>query len=586
MANIMNQVLPVAGLERPLQSVQPERPSGDKFSDHLDRTLQDQRAHDTKVGLKQRESRRAAAERIAGREDRPEKVSSEGDQDGTVAEILALFMQDLQQMAQDNGLGVGEWVTTLDDGQDFLPGLATNAGMSEMDLIALTERFQTEDGSLDLPSFFQSLQEHFEGFQATLPVLVPETELPQLESLLTKMGMSQEQLTQITESMLVGDEQIDLGKLNEALLAFLNNEKEGEQTLPVTLSESEVEQLQDLLGKIGLDLGKQLELLPEPLLGKEVVLSLERLQNILDEGITQAQMATPRVDLAAFLKNLESVMQSATFVDQSAGIAPLVQNSLVDVYKNLVAMLDDMQRRFDEGLAQEDSLFTEDVDKWRAGVAERIASLTGMDVDDIKVQTGRVVEGSVLPDTSSSSAQTTTTHTGISPTSQFQSVDQAISVQGGSDQPAPNRHFSSQQQQQIFNQLSLAVARGMKSGEHHLTLRLHPVELGDVKVDLVLKGGEISAHFNIASSRVKETLEASMDEFRQEMEQKGINIGALNVSVGGQDDPTETFQRFEMAWSGERLQAETLADIPDAILYHHGLKEQYANPEQGVNLFV
>ncbi len=585
MANIMNPVLPMGGIERSAPPVKVEIPSGDKFSDHLDRKLQGQRAHNDKVGVAQREARRESVERVSGKEQRAEKADNDAGRDSTAAEFLALFMQDLQQVAQDNGLGVGEWVTDI-DGQDFFQGLAANAGMSEVDLIALTERFQAEDGSLDLPSFFQALQGHFEGFKPDAGVLVPETELPQLESLLTKMGMSQEQLATLTNKVLVGDGQIDLGKLHEALTVLLANETESGALLPVTLSEAEVEGLQDLLSKIGLSLGGQLELLPEPLLGREVVLSLERLQNILEEGVTQAQMAAPKVDLAAFLKDLELVMQSATFVDKSAGIAPLVQNSLVDVYKNLVAMLDDMQKRFDEGRAQEESLLGEDVEKWRAGVSERLASLTGMDADNIKVQTGRVVEGSVVPDASTATAQTTSVHTGIASTTQPQSVDQAIAANNASDQPAPTRHFSTQQQQQIFNQLSLAVARGVKNGEHHLTLRLHPVELGDVKVDLVLKGGEISAHFSIANSRVKETLETSMDEFRQEMEQKGFDLGALNVSVGGQDDPSEAFQRFEVAWSGERLQAETLEDIPDAILYHHGLKEQYANPEQGVNLFV
>lgn len=584
MANIMNPILPVAGVERAAPPAKAERPSGDKFSDHLDRKLQDQRSNNDKIGLKQREARHAASERTSRQKQLQDEVKP--DADAPAAEILAFFMQDLQQVADDNGFGIGEWVTSIED-EGFLEGLAANAGMSDIDLIALTEKFQTEDGSLDLPSFFQMMQDHFEDFKMDTGVLVPETELPQLESLLGKMGLTQEQLASLSEQVVAGDGQIDLDALNKQLLALLGTDASLEQVQPITLSDTEVEQLQALLSKAGMNLGDQIDLLPEPLLGEDVVLSMERLQAMLDKAVQTAQDASPKVDLAAFLKDLESVMQDAKFIDQSAGIAPLVQNSLVDVYKNITKMFDEMQKRFDEGLALEEGASGEDIDKWRAGVADRLANLTGMDAADIKVQRVLATEGgqssvSVTAATGGTSDQTVL----MSGTHQPQSVEQSIAANTGNDQPLPTRHFTTQQQHQIFNQLSLAVARGMKSGEHHLTLRLHPVELGDVKVDLVMKGDEISAHFNIANSKVKETLETSLDEFRQEMEQKGFNLGALNVSVGGQDQPDETWQRFEMAWSGERLQAETLEDLPDTALYQRGMNQQYASQEQGVNLFV
>jgi flagellar hook-length control protein FliK len=586
----MNSVFPVGGVDRSAPPVKTTQASGEKFADHLDRTLHDQSSHNDKIGVRRRQEKQASAERKSAdknRVDQEGKAEHQDNADAEAAATLAFFMQDLRQVAENNGLGVGEWVASMED-SDFMVDMAAHAGMSELDLQALVENFQAADGSLDLASFFQSMQEHFEGFENNPEVLLPETDLPLLESLLAKMGMDAEQLAAFSDQAVTGDGQFDLAAFTEALMAMLNEAGNGQQILqPVTLSDAEVQQLQDLLGKTGLNLGEQLEMLPEPLLGKDVTLSLERLQAMLDQSVNKAQSEMPKIDLVAFLQDLESVMQDSTFVDQSAGITPLVQNSLVDAYKNLLDMFEEVQNRFDEGLTLDEMALEGDRNKWRAGVVERLAELTGKDPADIKIQNGLAAEGHSSSGLSVSGGEGTLEQTGLS-----LSPDQAIfgdhngSSVLGKEQLSPLRHFPAQQHQQIMNQLSLAVARGMKSGEYHLTLRLHPAELGDVKVDLVMQGDEITAHFNMASSKVKETLESSMDDFRQDMEQKGFNLGEIHVSVGGQNDSAETWQRFEMAWSGERLQAETLEDLPDTIMYQQGMHEQYASQKQGVNLFV
>ncbi len=587
MANIMNPVFPVGGVERTAPPVKPDQKSGDKFSDHLDRKMQDRTSREDKVGLKRRQEGRQSSKRAAVEKERdvaaPKKKPGS---DAEAAGALALFMQDLQQIAQSPELGVGEWIVPVEDG-DFMQEFAAHSGMSELDLLALAEKFQAEDGSLDLPSFFNALGEHFADFETNPGVLIPETEFPLLASLLEKMGLSNEQLQLLSDKAVVGDGQLDLAIFTESLAELQGGGASGPEDLlqPVTLSKAEVQQLQDLLGKVGLQLGEQLELLPEQLFGKDVILSMERLQSMLEQGVNEAESAFPKVDLAAFLQDLEKVMEGAKFVDQSAGISPLVQNSLVDAYKNLLDMFEAVQERFKEGLADEEMVFSGDIEKWRAGVVERLAALTGVDPKHISVESLGVSSLEVTGETPVPVTEMLTPVAGGG--GQAVTVDPAsVHVASPADQPPPVRHFIPGQQQQIFDQLGLAIGRGLKSGEHHLVLRLHPVELGEVKVDLVMRGEEISAHFKIENSKVKETLESSMEEFRQSMEQKGFTLGSLNVSVGGQDDAGEAWQRFEMGWSGERLQADTLEDLPDDILYHRSNREQYANPEQGVNLFV
>ncbi|MEN8257063.1 MAG: flagellar hook-length control protein FliK [Thermodesulfobacteriota bacterium] len=608
MSNIINPVLPVGGAELSVDHAKGAERSGSTFSDHLDRRLgNDQERNQDQLGVRHSENNRQAAHK--GERGSKDEVKAQSDQDieiedqGEVA-TLVHFLQDIQQVAQEKNLEPGEWAVALPE-PEILADLAQQAGMSEIDLTALVEKFQADNGELDLDAFLQSLINHFVSFEENPRIVVPETEIPMLEGLLTKMGLSPEQLEQVSSQVVVADGEIDLfllaqalEDLNVATMAPVIDEGErqaspvleennGEQTLQaITLSPWEAEQLQGLLKQAGISLEKQLELMPEQLFGEEVVLSLERLQSLLKEAVVQAQQDQPQLDLPKFLGSLEQVMKQAAFQDQSVGFTPVVQGSLGEAYKDLLEMYDKARLRFEEGLDAEEDQLQNDIQKWLDGVVARAGDGRGS-----QGETGNQDDqgffdnaGQGVGPFASGSGEEFTVHR-----QDGMSAPQVASNQGitqAADQPQPVRHFPAHQQQQIMNQLSLAVSRGMKSGEQNLVLRLHPAELGEVKVDLSVRNEVVSVSFTMENSKVKDTLESSMEEFRHNMEEKGFSLNEVNVFVGHSNEDQDAWQRFEMALNGEKLQAQNLEDIPDDVLYQTVGAEQYASQEEGVNLFV
>lgn len=587
MSNIITPVLPVGGAELSVDHARGADKSGNKFADHLDRRLDSkQERNQDQLGVrrceKQDDCRSPKKAEAPKGEEKTAKVDSDkavGDQSDLAS--LVLFLQDIQQVAQEKTLGPGEWSVALPEGE-ILADLAQQAGMSEADLTAMVEQFQAESGELDLDSFFQALINHLASFEENPAIVVPETEFPMLEALLTKMGLSPEQLADISSQAVVTDGEIDLALLAQAL-DDLNIAPENLQ--PVALSSWEAEQLQALLDKAGVALGKQLDLLPEQVFGEELVVSLERLQALLKESVIQAKENQPQLDLPKFLGSLEQVMAQASFTDKSVGYTPVVQESLSGAYQDLLEMYDQARLRFEEGLDAEEDNLQSDIQKWLDGVVARATEqrsdqdgggehrqnlFTNVNpVAENVVAVGKEEFSLARPD-GMATAQPSTEPTIAPP----------------ADQPQAVRHFPVQQQQHILNQLSLAVARGMKSGEQHLVLRLHPAELGEVKVDLTVRNEVVSVSFAMENSKVKETLEGSMEEFRHNMEKKGFSLSDVNVFVGQDQDDNEAGQRFEMAWSGERLQAQNLEDIPEDVLYHTMRGDQYVSQEEGVNLFV
>ncbi len=602
MSNIINPVLPVGGAELSVDHVRGSGDSGNKFADHLDRRLDSrQERNQDQLGVKRcdrqcsspQNEKAAKAETAQGGDDKVNEEQSD-------VTNLVLFLQDIQQVAQEKTLGPGEWSVALPEAE-ILADLAQQAGMSEADLTALVEQFQADNGELDLDAFFQAMIDHFVSFEEHPAVVAPETEFPMLEALLAKMGLSPEQLEEISNQVVVGDGDIDLALLAQALeklnaATLMPVAAEGEmpeenhnlQSLQaIALTPWEAEQLQGLLGKTGISLEKQLELMPEQVFGEEVVLSLERLQALLKETVAQVQQDQPQLDLPKFLGSLEQVMKQAAFQDQSVGFTPVVQESLGEAYKDLLEIYDQARLRYEEGLNGEEDQLQDEVQKWLDGVVAQVADGRG-DAGGRGNGAGqgffqnraRAAEQFV-----SGGPEEFTVHRQDSFSPGQVSSDQGVSPTVEQPQPLV-RHFPLPQHQQIMNQLSLAVARGMKSGEQNLVLRLYPAELGEVKVDLSLRNEVVSVSFTMENSKVKETLEGSMEEFRHSMEQKGFSLSDVNVFVGQNNKENDAWQPFEMVWSGEKLQAQNLEDVRDDVLYHSAHGEQYVSQEEGVNLFV
>ena len=559
----------------------------------------------------------------------------------SVANVLGQFMDDLQKTATQKDIAPGEWVAVLPD-PSALHKLAAAAGMAESEMSLLQQQMAAQGGELNLPEFLGVLEQHFTTMQDVPEITVPETELPLLETLLAKMGFNSEELAEITQHAVKSEGKLDLILLLEGLQQITP----GGELENIQLTDWELEQLQNILAQAGVRQSLQTALFPERYLEnifgedrKGFDLSFERLQDMLAKAITDVSQNRPQPQFTAFLKELEQVLSQTKFSDESVGWTPVIQQSLTAVFREMQDAVELAGKRFTEEMILEGSTGIEEDQPvfQRAMTAGQVESVVedfyvNKSLDDHFYPIGQTVpfnvsskrfndemfaenrgideelqamqpllfEGktiSVAEYFSRSSFESLTNRQNPIPSrndagTAFSTFPLASDVLPGTLEIASAQESHTiprtpqQLQLQVSQQISAAVMHGIRNQEHHLVLRLYPQELGEVKVDMIVKDDQISITFNMENSRVKEMLESNMEQFRQNMEQKGFSLGECNVSVGQQDDFDNEWRRFMMSGSTMRHQGEASGELSDDVYYLRGNMHENGGREGALNLFV
>jgi len=123
--------------------------------------------------------------------------------------------------------------------------------------------------------------------------------------------------------------------------------------------------------------------------------------------------------------------------------------------------------------------------------------------------------------------------------------------------------------EQIMNQVKVQTSGGQFT-EMRLTLR--PESLGDIILRVVTQNGIVMAQFEAENQRVKEALEANMNQLRNALEEAGIKFSELSVSVG--QDENERMNQFNKARQESRHRADSIEDAADdqpEVSLHNGV---------------
>ncbi|MEO5981795.1 MAG: flagellar hook-length control protein FliK [Pedococcus sp.] len=72
-------------------------------------------------------------------------------------------------------------------------------------------------------------------------------------------------------------------------------------------------------------------------------------------------------------------------------------------------------------------------------------------------------------------------------------------------------------------------------GTHRVTVTLEPENLGKVRVQLTLSGGEVALHLIAADAATRETLRLGLPELRAQLEQSGLRTAGMDVQSGSAD---------------------------------------------------
>ncbi|MFO7760991.1 MAG: flagellar hook-length control protein FliK [Thermodesulfobacteriota bacterium] len=584
------------------------RPS---FSSHFDRQLKEIVSRNIdKLGVSSRK------EELAGND--KEKLASllqiESDElaeNEKAAAILSFFLQDLRSVARQKELGPGEWEAAITD-REALKKLALDAGMTGGRLGAIVDKMGGKNADLNVASVLESLGRHLSNVEEGR-ITVPETRLPFLESLLSKMGLDSSLIKEIAAAAVTGDNQLNLIEFFRGLRdidlesAELSGDKGG-----IKLSEWEIRQLYDFLAEAGVDRSLRNKLLPELNLknlfnhsaGKDSVsefsFNLERLKEILKSGIENVRNQQPEIKIGKFVVDLEKVLGHAEFNDKSAGWSKVIQEAVDSLFRDIQKMVDMSRVQVQKAGEIEDELLLNGLlrqsrgkgriylDKWPYDSKETSA------VSSSDKKAGRVKQKlEFWMDVLAASSKNDSLQ-------RFRTGDSEASFPGQMAK-ADNQSYlqilqngrimgrSPQQiQEHIMQQISSGVMRGLENRQHSLVLRLHPPEMGEVKVNLQVRNDHVSVIFNMESSRVKEILEGNMQNFKDSMGQKGFLLEECSVSVGqeGASKDKEQFEKFFKAGTGR---GEAIAEeeyLPDAAYYTAAAVSGSGNEKDGISLVV
>ncbi|MCR5032840.1 MAG: flagellar hook-length control protein FliK [Lachnospiraceae bacterium] len=98
--------------------------------------------------------------------------------------------------------------------------------------------------------------------------------------------------------------------------------------------------------------------------------------------------------------------------------------------------------------------------------------------------------------------------------------------------------------EEIMNQVMDYMRINLTPDVNELSMQLNPESLGTIHVQIVEKNGTISAQFHTTNEAVKQALETQMVVLKQDFEEQGIKVDAIQVTVNDSDFERDLQQGF------------------------------------------
>lgn len=134
---------------------------------------------------------------------------------------------------------------------------------------------------------------------------------------------------------------------------------------------------------------------------------------------------------------------------------------------------------------------------------------------------------------------------------------------------------------QIFDQLVTHLSGSATGESGRMILRLHPAELGAIRIELLVEGDRVKAHLQAQTQQVHEALERNLGQLRQTLAEQGLKIDQLLVSSDSRQGQSHSqagdlfHQRQQEPAGNPRVPGQPAPGIenqaiPLALLLNHG----------------
>ena len=311
------------------------------------------------------------------------------------------------------------------------------------------------------------------------------------------------------------------------------------------LTGEEKEEILEVLGNASAQLMEQLS----QMLG----MTNEEMQNLLGQlGMEPLQLLNPE-DLSAFLLAAAGVEDSLSLITngelyQDYKLAMELQNALLQQAGEelglesgaLSALAEElMNAPVEAGVGEaasveitvDEAFLQEEMPKTDEGAASKADS--GMAEGEIRTD-AQPLRQSAAPDGQTddgNAGKNRQEHANGQNANVFQQELKPGSLQAQVQQSGESALVWDADTQDIMKQIMDYMKIQIKPDVSNLEMQLHPESLGTVHVQVVSKGGAVTAHFITQNETVKAALESQMVQLKESFQEQGVKVEAVEVSV-------------------------------------------------------
>ena len=140
---------------------------------------------------------------------------------------------------------------------------------------------------------------------------------------------------------------------------------------------------------------------------------------------------------------------------------------------------------------------------------------------------------------------------------------------------------------QIINQVidRFTLNRTLESG--NITLKLHPAELGELRMEIRVEQDNIKAHITTQNPQVQEILDRHLPRLREALEQQGLNLEQMTVTVGADDGSnSQLFQEHFGSRQPQRSPRSNSDQVAFSLDQESLNEEEIADGQQNLSVLI
>ena len=317
---------------------------------------------------------------------------------------------------------------------------------------------------------------------------------------------------------------------------------------------------------------------------KAETLLLQQIQQIIDEGknigaITIKGMNSPVVNNEEQIENLQMLSSPVLNVKETKAEVIQVRQSTI------TQLLPGEQKTFTSNNSKPESgrqEITEQFLSAKIGESQKGSQQQTTNQQTDQQGSGGQNKGDILNSTiSAATAPTETTPNETSFSHQLRSTEVGTSASTGSIEGkfAPGTTHVVPEKELVDNLIQrFNVNPRLQTSK--VSLQLHPAELGQLKIDILVKGDSISANIVAQSQQVLETLDKHMNRLRGVLEDQGFSVDTFEITLQTDSDKQQNLfqEHFDSQQQFAADSKKTTGQVEDSFDVLLDGEEQVSNP--------